>query len=276
MNAMVVSDLDGTLIRRDRGFAPDDVETLRDLGGRGVLRCIATGRSLYSADQVLPRDLPIDYLVFSSGAGTLHWPTRRLAAFGNMSAGLAKRTFRMLHRRGLDFMVHRPVPENHRFLYVVHAQPHPDFARRLERYREVAEPCDPELFEPGEVCQFVVIGPGSAGEPTIRAIRAAVPEATVIRTTSPLDGETTWVEIFASGVCKSAAASRLAAEHGLGAEQTLAIGNDFNDWDLLEWAGTARVVRSSPPELTRRFAVLDGGAGGSLTRAVRSWGRAIR
>ena len=75
---MVVTDLDGTLIRSDRTFADDDLEALRVLGSEGIVRVIATGRSLYSARLVLDPEFPIDYLIFSTGAGILEWQSQTL------------------------------------------------------------------------------------------------------------------------------------------------------------------------------------------------------
>ena len=44
---LFVTDLDGTLLRSDRTFAADDLAALRRLGECGVVRVVATGRSLF-------------------------------------------------------------------------------------------------------------------------------------------------------------------------------------------------------------------------------------
>ena len=70
---MVVSDLDGTLRRSDGTFGSEDLTALRRAGDAGVVRVCATGRTLYSCRQALSPEFPIDYLVFSSGAGIVDW-----------------------------------------------------------------------------------------------------------------------------------------------------------------------------------------------------------
>ena len=75
---MVVTDLDGTLLNDKREVSSEDYSTLLMLGEKNVPRVIATGRSLYSVSRVLPDDFPVDYLVFSSGAGCLEWKSRDL------------------------------------------------------------------------------------------------------------------------------------------------------------------------------------------------------
>jgi len=113
---MVVTDLDGTLFQRDHKMSPRNLRTLVELGRRGTLRVIATGRNLFSARKVLPPDFPVDFVLFSSGAGVMDWPAQRLIRSVSMSAEEVARAFRALATRRLDFMVQRPIPDNHYFL----------------------------------------------------------------------------------------------------------------------------------------------------------------
>ena len=75
MLQMVITDLDGTLANPEQKISQADLDTLKRLGEMDIIRVIATGRSLYSAIKILDKNLPIDYLLFSSGAGILSWKT---------------------------------------------------------------------------------------------------------------------------------------------------------------------------------------------------------
>jgi len=77
---IVITDLDGTLLPSKGAFHPTDVATLQALAQTPILRLIATGRSLYSAYKAIPLNFPIDYLIFSSGAGILDCIPNRLCA----------------------------------------------------------------------------------------------------------------------------------------------------------------------------------------------------
>ena len=44
---MVITDLDGTLLNRERKVSDRDAATLRRCAERGIVRVIATGRNLY-------------------------------------------------------------------------------------------------------------------------------------------------------------------------------------------------------------------------------------
>ncbi|HUV06363.1 MAG TPA: HAD hydrolase family protein, partial [Spirochaetia bacterium] len=75
---MFVSDFDGTLRSSSGTIAERDLETLRELGRAGFLRVIATGRTLYSLNKAIDDSLPVDYIVFSSGAGVLDFQKKRI------------------------------------------------------------------------------------------------------------------------------------------------------------------------------------------------------
>ncbi|MEE8431526.1 MAG: HAD hydrolase family protein [Candidatus Desulfatibia sp.] len=67
-------DLDGTLLCSDRTFDAVDLHALKQLGDQGVVRAIATGRSMYSFNTVADSNLPVDFVIFSTGAGVAQYP----------------------------------------------------------------------------------------------------------------------------------------------------------------------------------------------------------
>ncbi len=274
MSGLVVADLDGTLLGPGRTYDERDLAALRALGARGVVRCIATGRSPYSARQVIPREMPIDYLIFSSGAGIVEWSGDTMLACRLMTSFQVERAFAALAARGLDFMVHDSVPENHRFDWFSRDGGGEDFRRRIARYDEFARPGDWARFHPRISTQLLGVAPaGAAGEREYLGVRADLEGLSVVRSTSPLDGASTWIEVFSPEVSKSQAAATVAARHGIPRERTLALGNDYNDEDLLAWSGLGLVVADAPARLRARFGQVVAGGGG-LAEAVAAWGLA--
>ena len=69
---LFIMDFDGTLLRSDRTFSRIDLEALTQLGDMGIICAIATGRALYSFNTVEVEYLPVDFVIFSMGAGVLH------------------------------------------------------------------------------------------------------------------------------------------------------------------------------------------------------------
>jgi HAD superfamily hydrolase (TIGR01484 family) len=268
--ALVVTDLDGTLLNDRRVVSEPDLRTLRTLRKAGVICAIATGRSLYSFRRVLDAGVPVDYLLFSSGAGIMDWPGQQLIRSRNLSPGEVARIATVLEEAGVNYMIHEPVPDNHRFAYRELRREQTDFRRRCEIYEGLCAPLATPPEEFGEACQVIGILPPDLER--FRQIRKRLNGLSVIRTTSPLDGRNLWLEIFPAGVSKSAGARWLADRLHLPHERTFALGNDYNDLDLLEWAAHSAVTANAPADLRARFETTASHREHPLTTAVRSWG----
>jgi hydroxymethylpyrimidine pyrophosphatase-like HAD family hydrolase len=252
MSEMLVCDLDGTLLMRGNEFDPRDVRTLHELGANGVVRAIATGRALATAQKVIPPEFPIDYLIFSSGAGILDWRSQALLVSHTLELQEAELAVSVFLAHELDFMIHAPIPAQHIFHFHRTGKPNPDFERRLARYS-----ADGRVFERnaarGPASQLLAVSPsGDPAEP-FETLQRELPCLSVIRATSPLDGHSMWIEAFAPGVSKSQASAWIAGSHGIAREATSAIGNDYNDWDLLRWAGRSAVVQDAPAAMRAEF-----------------------
>ncbi|MEJ5359965.1 MAG: HAD family hydrolase [Desulfobacterales bacterium] len=271
-SGLFLTDLDGTLLGPERTIAEDDRRALLALGDAGIVRAVATGRSIFSLRRLDLAALPVDYLIVSSGAGVLEHPSGRLLRAVSMEEGDVRRAFRALRELGFDFMIHEPIPETHRFRYVALTGNNPDFTARIELYRDVAQPAAEHDSEaPGRATQLVAILPPGRAAEGVEAVRRALPGLTVIRTTSPLDGRSTWIEILPPGVSKASGAAWLAERLGIPHRLTAAVGNDFNDLELLSWAETAFVTGNAPEELRRRFTPVPANSRGGVGEAIRRW-----
>lgn len=58
-----------------------------------------------------------------------------------------------------------------------------------------------------------------------------------------------FVEMLDAGVSKAAALAEVARRFGIEREQVMAIGDSFNDWDMLRWAGLGVAMGNAPPEI---------------------------
>ena len=269
---LIATDLDGTLLGPDGVISETNLDALRALGARGVVRVVATGRSGYSALRVLPRATPIDFLVVSSGAGIMQWPSRSYlhtqGLRGEQTAAAAS-TFAELD---VDFMVHDPIPENHRFGFV-RARACVDFERRVARYEAFAVDRTSAQADTWhrEACQLVAVHERQRDD-VLPQVRARLPDLTVVRTTSPLDHDSVWIEVFPASVSKSQACAWLAARHDMGPADVAAIGNDTNDLDMLHWAGRSFAVGNAHPALHGAFERVAGHADDGFADAVARTG----
>lgn len=269
---MVITDLDGTLLRSDCTFSPTDLATLEYLGQRQIVRVIATGRSLYSLRKVIPETFPIDYTIFSSGAGILDWQTQQLLIAHHLSLPEVTTALNLLIEHNFDFMLHHPIPDNHHFWYYSTGRENPDFLRRYELYRDFAAPWHPTgMTIPEKACQFVAIAACPEAFSRYTLIRDQLPGLKVIRATSPLDSASIWIEIFPQTVSKALASAWLADQFHLPYSKLLALGNDYNDLDLLQWAQHSMVVANAPTDLKARYQTVRSNDQDGFTQAVEMW-----
>jgi len=263
---MVVTDLDGTLLQPDQTISPRDYQTLLQLGKAGICRVIATGRSLFSAQMALADDLPLDYLIFSSGAGIVDWKSKQILFSRCLDAKDVGEISNFLIIHNFDFMIQDPIPENHTYAYYQTGRENPDFELRNEIYREFARKLNIDPRDFGRACQIITIIPSDVS--AYEEIRQKLDHVKVIRATSPLDGNSIWVEIFPRGVSKGHAAKWLCERISIDSASVLGIGNDYNDIDLLEWAGHAVVLANTPADLKKTYEVADSNSNSGFSNAV--------
>lgn len=270
-SGLFVCDFDGTLLRSDRSFSNADLEALRQLDAFGIVRVIATGRSIYSLNTVSISELPVDFIIFSSGAGVTRHPGGQIIRKVSLEAREVSRAIAILRADDLDFMVHRPIPDNHVFGYFESTPANADFKRRIDLYSQFAFPLDEVSDGFGAATQLLAILPPAGSPQIIETIRKKLPDFNIIQTTSPLDGQSTWIEIFPATVSKGLTVAWLTAEFDIDPGQTLSIGNDYNDLDLLEWTASSFVVENAPDDLKERFPVVASHNEGGVAEGIQCW-----
>ncbi len=246
---LIITDLDGTLLPHKGAISKADLEGLASLSEKHT-RVIATGRHLHSLRKAIPLDFPIDYAVFSSGAGIINWKTQEIIRNVKMNASDVESTLQRLESLNLSYMLHKQIPDNHYFKYKIMGTPAPDFHRRLERQKELSI-AESDAF-PKEASQFLVILQKD-DLLTFGLLQKYLPEFSVIRVTSPLDLESMWIEIFPRAVSKAKACQFLCEILSIEQTQTMALGNDYNDVELLHWAEHKFIVEDAVEPLKEVF-----------------------
>jgi len=275
---LFITDFDGTLLRSDGTLAQRDLDALESLTRRGIKTAVATGRSLYSFLHSPGVDMPVDYIIFTTGAGVVTQSGKQLLYQVNLTSEMVLQGLDFLQNSALDFMLHRPIPENHKYVYRRRNPDNTDFESRLARYREFGQALTPNTSGTfGVASQFLAVVPHHQARDALNAVRSGLPALSVIRSTSPLDHESTWIELFHPDVSKGRTAAWLATRLQVNPADTMAIGNDYNDLDLLDWAAFSCVVENAPDDLKRRFPQVASHNNGGVAEAINRWlaGRAL-
>ena len=275
-----VTDFDGTLYSDFHKVSDVDFETFIKLGSLNIKRVIATGRSYFSALKVIPAQFPIDYLIFSSGAGIMEWENKKIIKSYSLNKTQMEATVTVLKENKYDFMLHKKIPDNHYFWYYK-ASVKPmtgDFESRCAIYSDYCKELeDKTLAELEEASQFVVVIPcDNLSSPEIyEGLKEKLKKAdcfnsdlNIIRTTSPIDKKTLWIEIFPKDVSKAKGIKTIADMLSSNYNNIAAVGNDFNDLDMLRWVKNPFVVENSPIELKNEFMTVKSNNENGFTDAV--------
>jgi len=262
---LLATDLDGTLAVEGH-IGPADRDAAAELRSRGIPVLVITGRNPESLKKVERLWDVADEVLFSSGAGVLTDKYAEPLGTSCLSSREIEMITSILNTAGEDYCLLDPIPGNHCFSWKRHRPPaaNPDFNRRMNLYHGWGRPAPgiPEIASQ----VLVVLPPGFS---LSRETAAALSPWSVFHSTSPVDHQSVWLEIFPAGMNKGSALAVWCDSRDLTRDKVLALGNDFNDEPMLSWAGAGRVVEGSPPVLRARYAVLPPAGKGGFEAAAK-------
>lgn len=268
---LVLTDLDGTFLNPTGGINEANLQALNKLHDYGIARAVCTGRTLNSAREVVPCNLPFDFLVFSSGAGISDFSKDNILCRHNLVAEDIINLKDFFKTKNVDFSIHFPIPNNHFFYWFSGAVKSPDLISRLHYLKEFAIEGNDELVRRlTAATQFLIIIPDE-NLSLFDEARVRFKHLSFVRATSPLTPNYTWIEVFPDKVTKGTGAEWLCRHLNLSKEQTMSIGNDYNDIQMLEWTGRAYVMENSPEDLKKRFRVCPSNEFDGFAVAVEEW-----
>lgn len=252
---LVATDLDGTFLKNDRSISPQNLKALDRLGEQNVIRVVATGRNFHKVKEVLNEDIPFDYVVFSSGAGVFDWKKKEHIFRQNIQKENAQQLIAHFIEKKYSFHAFFPVPENHKHWYFRGDKTCEEFERYFEFNNAHASDFKLNGKIKTELCQFLLIIPEDTEKfETLKLeIESLSPEIRVVRTSSPITNGYIWVEIFHQSVSKGMGVKHICDLLNINYSETLGIGNDYNDFDLLDFTGDSYITENAPEEIIGKY-----------------------
>jgi Cof subfamily protein (haloacid dehalogenase superfamily) len=244
---LLALDIDGTLLRTDKTISPRTLAALRAARGQGVRLVLVTGRRLPAARRAAEALGDVDLVLHNGALIVEDGQVLRCRPLPRVLAGRAIRIGRrfaadpVLHvgRRGEGRLVVEGVQPSNTLLAYYIERSHPDVVHVDDL--EAALDDDPlqvmfggrrELME--ELLPHLVEG---MGEP-VRIERTVYPEQGV-----------GILDVLAPGVNKAEAVAFLQQRWQVSAGETLAVGDNWNDREMLEAAGLGMVMGNADPDL---------------------------
>lgn len=267
---LVATDLDGTFLRDNKSISSSNLEALHALGRKNIVRVAATGRNLKKIHEVIPDEVPFDYFIYSSGAGVYHTRERQHLYTCNIPEETSASLIQYFLREEVSFHAFRAAPENHHLWYHRGSTPCEEFERYFDFHRSFAFPLPPSGEIGSDLCQFLVVLPNDEARflAMKEKVEAISPGVRVIRSSSPLNTGYIWMEIFHHSVSKGNGVHFLCNLLGIAPDQTLGIGNDYNDLDLLEFTEHSFLTDNAPEVLKKSYNLLPTNEADAFAHAV--------
>jgi len=269
---LLALDLDGTLFDSSRQVPEANRLALERAHGKGVKIAIVTGRRLPA---VLPAlaDLGLDpLLVLNSGALIKQGLEGPIVHRKLLPLAIARKVLALGREAGAEMVVHDGPNGEGNILIESKLSSNPSLASYLERTLPPprAVPDLTEALERDPV-QIMFVS-------TVREVRALEAQFTArldcqvsLARTEYMERDFALLDVLSASANKAEALRFIASRHSIPREQTLAIGDNWNDLEMLEAAGLGVAMANAPEELRARFAVTGTNDEGGVARAIERY-----
>ena len=223
-------DVDGTIVDETNALSPAVRDAVLALADAGVAIVVATGRAMPGTMEVVDRlGLQDGTAVSSNGAIVLGYhPVEVLHSVTFDASEAVRRVLEQVpdalvavEEIGVGYRVNAPFPEG-------------EVSGRI-----TVEDVDSLVSEP--VTRVVIRAPGHDAQEF-----ADVVEGLGLTETNYYIGYTAWLDLAPQGVSKASGLEMACARLDIAPADVLAIGDGFNDVEMLEWAGRGVAMGQAP------------------------------
>jgi Cof subfamily protein (haloacid dehalogenase superfamily) len=251
---LVAIDMDGTLLPTLTSEVSErNARALRAAQEAGIAVAIATGRrSAYTRPLLSGLRLRADTPLITSNGSVICTLDGKTVDRSHMESRVARRLCSLLRPFGaVVFTFDRP--GRGELVLEDFEQAHGRIAVWIEANRhaiEVVKPLESALIDGDDPIQGMAAGTVDKMLAAEEAVKASpwAEECGCVRTEYPAR-DVSILDLLPAGVSKGWALERLAARLGIDRKETMAIGDNWNDVAMLEWAGQGIVMANASAEL---------------------------
>lgn len=246
---LIATDLDGTLLTTGSGAPhPDAVSAVHQAIAAGIPVVFATGRSPID---ILPIAEMVGhhwYAVCNDGSSLVDLSQKTVLRTHPMTQDLLVSVVSKLRNQfaGVKFLLDRVIegPISQTYNIVAEVGFEAPWAWALDGASFVDDILD-VLTQPGIVKLSVYIDRDGTKDETFKEVKNFLPEVTCVR----IHSEKTFIDICNKGISKASGVAEIAQLQGIAQEDVFAVGDLFNDLELLDWAGFSFAVENAHPHV---------------------------
>ena len=256
--SLLALDLDGTLLNSHGQISERNLNAIETARAKGVRIALVTGRRFRDSRPIalqLGLDIP---LISHNGALTKHAGTLQTVAVLPLPLAAARDALRVGRDAGADALL----SDDHEGLGVlvydhlsgdnIAVHRYVSWARRIhgEEGRNAVRQVDSlEDYLDHEPIHLAFSGRCSAMDQLEQVLCAKLGSSVKVLSTKYLEQDFTLIDVVNPAASKGAGVAAAAAELNIGAEEIMAIGDNYNDLEMLLFAGTGVVMKNAPPSL---------------------------
>ncbi len=231
--ALVLSDLDGTLLRPDNRIDPEDRRAIAQLQARGTDFGIASGRPL-AMFRIYLEELDVQGPVISCNGALVYEAGKSEPSYRRpMDAAEARACLDFLQRRDIDYLIYdedciyypshsKKIQAYHRYNALAHSR-----GSQLAQVRPLEAT---SRLQTEHIYKIYVHDPSLLSLPELRDFLRT--ETSLVGASSRYDN----LDIAPAGTSKASAAAWILARRGLDARNLVFFGDSENDLELMNFA----------------------------------------
>jgi Cof subfamily protein (haloacid dehalogenase superfamily) len=257
---LLALDLDGTLLTSRGELSERNRRALEEARSIGVRVAVVTGRRFRDA-RPIALELGLDAPVIShNGALTKHARTLETVAVTLLPLSEAREVLRIGRERGLDAMISDDAvgagvlvydhinEDNHAFRRYI------EWSRRIhgdEAEESVRRVASLEEYLNHEPVHISYSGTCAAMEALGEALKCELQGRVKVFATMYARMDFALIDVLNSQASKGTGVAAAAAEAGIAREEVMAVGDNFNDLEMLEFAGTGVLMGNADARILR-------------------------
>ena len=256
--SLLALDLDGTLLNSRGQISERNLNAIESARAKGVRVALVTGRRFRDSRPIalqLGLDVP---LISHNGALTKHAETLQTVAVLPLPLAAAREALRVGRESGADALL----SDDHEGLGVlvydhlsgdnIAVHRYVAWARRIhgEEGRNAVRQVDSlEDYLDHEPIHLAFSGRCSAMDQLEQLLCSKLGSTVKVLSTKYLEQDFTLIDVVNPAASKGAGVAAAAAELNIGAGEIMAVGDNYNDLEMLLFAGTGVVMANAPQSL---------------------------
>jgi len=246
---LIAIDIDGTLLNTQSTITERNYSTLKKAIAQSIIVALCTGRSYFMAQKVVGGfdfELP---LVLHNGAQIVNSSDGQMIEHWPLSQEAARQGVMLMKEFSLEPIVYDFHEGKHTLVYESIDPTNEAYVRYMSTKESILHKTDDLIsYIDHNPMQLVAIHQEAIIRNAIPILKNCI-DANVFTSGRLFNLEYWFLEVLQSGASKAAAVEHLAKLHNIDKKEIMAIGDNFNDLEMMEYANLSIAMKNAPDEV---------------------------